>query len=178
MPLAKIRSARSRISSFVTVLLITRRKRSDPVSVAIVIVRSPLARRTRTIGSVRSSSRRDAGLMPYPISCKRARMRSISGWSQDAIRREGADGQVVVAGPAETTQVRAPADDLDEESRSELGIGREDARHRRIDGIGGFQRRFADRQRRVLRRGVAGECAVWRVLRFVERRHVKAAFGG
>ena len=32
----------SRISSFVTVLLITRRSRSDPVSGAMVIVRSPL----------------------------------------------------------------------------------------------------------------------------------------
>ena len=39
MPLAKIRSARSRISSLVTVLLMTRRSRSDPVSGAMVIVR-------------------------------------------------------------------------------------------------------------------------------------------
>ena len=41
-PLAKIISALARISSLVTVLLITRRSRSDPVSGAIVIVRSPL----------------------------------------------------------------------------------------------------------------------------------------
>ena len=63
MPLAKISSARSRISSFVTVLLMTRRRRSEPVSGAMVIVRSPLSRSTRTIGSVRSSRRSDAGLI-------------------------------------------------------------------------------------------------------------------
>src|SRR6185312_14954586 len=59
MPLAKIRSARSRISSLVTVLLMTRRRRSDPTSGAIVIVRSPLfRRRLRSVG-VRSSRRSD-----------------------------------------------------------------------------------------------------------------------
>ena len=63
----------------VTVVLITRRIRSEPVSGAIVTVRSPLARRTRTIDSVRSSRRSDAGLMAYPISRSRARMRSMSG---------------------------------------------------------------------------------------------------
>jgi hypothetical protein len=47
----------------VTVLLITRRNRSEPVSGAMVIDRSPLARSIRTIGSVRSSSRNDAGLI-------------------------------------------------------------------------------------------------------------------
>ncbi len=42
MPFAKISSAFSRISAFVTVLLITRRSRSEPVSGAMVIDRSPL----------------------------------------------------------------------------------------------------------------------------------------
>ena len=50
MPLAKISSAASRISSLVTVLLMTRRSRSEPVSGAIVIERSPLSRSIRTIG--------------------------------------------------------------------------------------------------------------------------------
>ena len=42
IPFLKIRSARSRISSFVTVLLMTRRIRSDPASGAMVMLRSPL----------------------------------------------------------------------------------------------------------------------------------------
>ncbi len=64
MPERKISDARSRISSFVTVLLMTRRNRSDPVSGAMVIDRSPLSFRSETMGSVRSSSRSEAGLMP------------------------------------------------------------------------------------------------------------------
>ena len=56
-------SAFSRISSLVTVLLMTRRRRSEPVSGAIVSVRSPLSRSSRTIVGVRSSSRSDAGLI-------------------------------------------------------------------------------------------------------------------
>ena len=63
MPFAKIRSVFSRISALVTVLLITRRRRSDPVSGAIVIERSPLACSLPTIESVRSSSRSEAGLI-------------------------------------------------------------------------------------------------------------------
>jgi hypothetical protein len=63
MPLSKISRVRSRISSLVTVLLMTRRRRSEPVSGAIVSDRSPLAFSRRTIGSVRSSSRSDAGLI-------------------------------------------------------------------------------------------------------------------
>ena len=42
MPLAKMISVAARISSFVTVLLITRRRRSEPASGAIVIDFSPL----------------------------------------------------------------------------------------------------------------------------------------
>ena len=63
MPPAKISSAACRISSFVTVLLITRRRRSEPASGAIVIDFSPLRRSRSTIGAVRSSSRSDAGLI-------------------------------------------------------------------------------------------------------------------
>ena len=90
-----------------------------------------------------------------------------------------ADRQVVVAGPAEAAQVRAAAHDLDEEPRAELGVGREDARRRRIDRVGRLHRRLAHRQRRVRRRPrrrVAGQRAVGRVLRLVERRDVEAAF--
>ena len=64
MPEPKISPVLSRICSFVTVLLMTRRSRSDPVSGAIVIDRSPLSRSSETMVSVRSSSRSDAGLMP------------------------------------------------------------------------------------------------------------------
>ena len=63
MPLEKISSAADRISSFVTVLLMTRRSRSDPVSGAMVTVFSPLCRSRRMIVGVRSSSRSEAGLM-------------------------------------------------------------------------------------------------------------------
>ena len=63
MPLAKISSAASRISWLVTVLLMTRRSRSEPASGAIVIERSPLSRSICTIGGVRSSSRSEAGLI-------------------------------------------------------------------------------------------------------------------
>ena len=63
MPLEKISSALSRISAFVTVLLITRRRRSEPVSGAMVSVRSPLSLRIETIVGVRSSRRSDAGLI-------------------------------------------------------------------------------------------------------------------
>ncbi|MNC97200.1 hypothetical protein D3C83_147850 [compost metagenome] len=63
MPAAKIISAARRISSLVTVLLITRRSRSEPVSGAIVTVFSPLFRsRSRRVG-VRSSRRSEAGLI-------------------------------------------------------------------------------------------------------------------
>src|SRR5439155_2964324 len=51
---------------------------------------------------------------------------------ENPLRRKGADGQVVVARPAEAAQIRAPADDLHEEARSELGveIGRASGRER------------------------------------------------
>ncbi len=85
MPLAKINSVAARISSLVTVLLMTRRSRSEPVSGAIVIERSPLCCSSCTIGSVRSSSRNEAGLIEYPMSSRPCRIRSISGWSHSAI---------------------------------------------------------------------------------------------
>ena len=81
----------------------------------------------------------------------RVRPRRV-GELEDAVGRKRADGQVVVAGPAEAAQVRAAADDLDEEARAELGVGREDARRRRIDRVGRLQRRLSHRQRRVRRR--------------------------
>ena len=89
-----------------------------------------------------------------------------------------ADGQVVVAGPAEAAEVRAAADDFDEEARSELGVGREDARRRRIDGVGGLERRLAHRAPARRRRPTARSRAIVPssgVLRLVERRHVEAA---
>ena len=58
------------------------------------------------------------------------------GELQNPVGRERPDRQVVVAGPAEAAQVRASADDFDEEARSELGVGREDAGRRRIERVG------------------------------------------
>jgi len=52
----------------------------------------------------------------------------LAGELENAVGRERADGQVVVAGPAEAAQVGAPADDFNQEPRAELGIGREDPR--------------------------------------------------
>jgi hypothetical protein len=70
----------------------------------------------------------------------------VSGQLQNAIGRKRAHRQVVVAGPAEAAQVRASAHHLDEESRTELGVGREDARGRWIDGFGRLQRGLANGQ--------------------------------
>ena len=137
IPLAKIISALARISSLVIVLLMTRRSRSEPVSGAIVSVRSPLPRRRRTMVGVRSSSRSEAGLIEYPMPPSRVRISSMSGWShsaidtrparleygprsfgqlQDAVLRKRAHGQVVVPGPAEAAQVGAAANDFDQKA--------------------------------------------------------------
>ena len=68
---------------------------------------------------------------------------------EDARRRKRPDGQVVVAGPAEAAEVRAAAHDLDEQPRSELGVGREDAGARRIEPIGRLHGGLADDRRRA-----------------------------
>ena len=102
------------------------------------------------------------------------------GELQDPLGRERADRQVVVAGPAEAAQVRAASDDLDEEARSEFGVGREDPRGRRIDRLRGLERGLANGHLGVdaRRRPIARHRAVGGVLRFVERRDVEAAFAG
>ena len=97
---------------------------------------------------------------------------------QDALRRKRANGKVVVAGPAEPAEVRAAADDFDQEPGAELGIGREDARRRRVDSVGGLERRFAHGHRRIgraFRGGVAAQAAVGGVLRLVERWDIETA---
>ena len=171
MPLAKISSARSRISSLVTVLLMTRRSRSDPVSGAIVIVRSPLCAQHPhdRLGQIVEPQRRRADRVAHLEQAREdaldvrviaqrdrhqadaARVRSRACSASCRMRSVGkrADRQVVVAGPAEAAQVRAAADDFDEEARSELGVGREDAGRRRIDRVGRLERGLAHRQRRV-----------------------------
>ena len=57
------------------------------------------------------------------------------GELENAIGGKGADRQVVVPRPAEAAQVRAAAHHFDEEPRSELGVGREDRRRRRIEAV-------------------------------------------
>ena len=194
MPLAKISSARSRISSFVTVLLITRRRRSEPVSGAIVMPRSPLSLQDANdrLGQIVQAQRRRADRVAHLVEAREdaldVRMIAERDRDQpDAIARgsraasassrmrsvgKRADRQVVVAGPAEAAQVGAAADDLDEKPRAEFGVGREDARRRRIERIGRFHRGLLHRQRRA-RMPVAthaDERAVGAVLRLVERR--------
>ena len=180
----------------------TRRRRSEPVSGAIVIVRSPLSRqdpddrlgqivepqRRRADGVAHLEEARENALDVRVIAerdrheadAARVRSRALARELQDAIGGKRADRQVVVAGPAEAAQVRAAADDFDEEARAELGVGREDARRRRIDRVGRLQRGLAHRQRRVGARPQreAGQRAVGGVLRLVERRNVEAALGG
>src|SRR5437763_6360712 len=63
---------------------------------------------------------------------------------QDAIGGKRTDREIVVSGPAEAAEIRAPADDLDEESRSELRVGSEDLRRWRIHLIRRPDRRFLD----------------------------------
>ena len=202
MPFAKIRSARSRISSLVTVLLMTRRSRSEPVSGAMVMralaalaqhaddrlgqIVEPERRRADGVAHLEQAARGCArcpdgrrarstpgrrGSNACAPRARAARMRSVG---------KRPDRQVVVAGPAEAAQVGAAADDFDEEARSELGVGREDAGRRRIDRVGRLQRRLPHRQRRVdaRRTRVPGQRAVVRIVRLVERRDVEAALGG
>ena len=97
---------------------------------------------------------------------------------ENALGRERPHGQVVVAGPAEPAEVRAAADDLDEQPRSELGVGREDARARRVEPIGGLDGGLADDRRRARCRA-CGVIAATRpgpsYVHVVEARHVEAA---
>ena len=102
---------------------------------------------------------------------------------ENAVRRERADGQVVVAGPAEAAQVCAAADHLDQEARAEFCVGREDARRRRIERVSRPDGRLAHRHRRLRRRAlgrrrIAGEPAVDAVLWLVERGNVESALAG
>ncbi len=97
------------------------------------------------------------------------------GKLEDAIGGERPDRQIVVSGPAEPAQVGASAHDLDEEPRSELGVGREDAGVRRVEVIGALDRRLPDGSRRTgaglrLHRG---EAPVFGVLHVVERGDVE-----
>ena len=96
---------------------------------------------------------------------------------EDPLARKRPDRQVVVAGPAEATQVGAAANDLDQEARPEFGVGREDARRRRINSVGRFDRGFADHGGRACSglRHIARDRAVGSVFDIVERRHIEAA---
>ena len=121
------------------------------------------------VGVIAQRNRHQAGLrrMGAGRLCQR----------QDAFGRKRAHRQVVVAGPAEPAQVRAPAHHLDQEARAELGVGREDGGRRRVHGFGGLERRLAHHRRRAgaFARHVARDGAVGGVLHVVERRDVVAA---
>src|SRR5215213_9851130 len=94
---------------------------------------------------------------------------------EDPVCGEGADGQVVVAGPAEAAQVGAAADDFDQEARAELGIGREDARRWRIETLGTFYRGLLHDGRRAgaWLRLEGGDRVVGVVADVVERGHIE-----
>ncbi len=97
---------------------------------------------------------------------------------EDAVLRERTNREVVVTRPAEATQVRAPAHDFDEESRSEFGIGREDGRRRRVHRCCRLQRGLVN-DRRCTGPVTRHECrdrSVAGVLHVVKGRHVEPAF--
>ena len=125
-------------------------------------------------------------------------MRSISGWSQsamdtrpacfacarasrarckNAVGRKSPNRQVVVAGPAEAAEIGAAADDLDEEARPELCIGRENPGAGRIERLCRGHGSFPHRGRCA--GGFLGHETLDRAIRLVfdvvERRDVEAS---
>ena len=68
------------------------------------------------------------------------------GELQNARGREGTHRQIVVARPAEATEIGAAADHFDEQARAEFGVGREDAGRRRVERVGRLDGGFLDRQ--------------------------------
>ena len=184
----------------VIVLLMTRLSRSEPVSGAMVIVRSPLSRRSWTIRRrdvVQPKRRRTdrvahAGeacenLLDLRVIAQRDRDEPdpvgvrprLLGELKDPILRKRAHRKVVVAGPAEPAQVGAPAHDLDQKSRAEFGIRRENHRRRRVHRVGRLQRRLLHDRRRAsaLPRHKGRNGSVLRIPHVVEGRNVEAAFG-
>jgi hypothetical protein len=103
----------------------------------------------------------------------------MSGWSHSVLRKRP-HRQVVVTGPAEAAQVRAPADHFNQEARAELRLGGEDRRRRRIDRVGRLQRGLLDDRRRAgaVLRHERLDRAVVLVADVVERRDVEASLGG
>src|SRR5207248_1873872 len=104
----------------------------------------------------------------------------LLGELKDAVGWKRADRQVVVAGPAEAAKIGAAAHDFDEEPRSELGVGREDACCGRVNGLGGLERGLPHRYGRTVLAGrrrvdVTAHRAVGGVLRLVERWDIETA---
>ena len=120
-------------------------------------------------GMVAERDRHQAGLF-----CVRAR---LARPLENAIGRKSADRQVVVAGPAEAAEIGAAADDLDEEARPELCVGREDAGARRIERFGRGDRGFSHGRRRAgaFLRDESIDRAIRFVFDVVKRRDVKPA---
>ena len=193
---AKIRSARSRISSFVTVLLMTRRSRSDPVSGAIVIDRSPLFAQPRDdrLGEVVEAQRRRADAVAHPdqalqdvldvrviaerdrheADAVRVRPRGL-GEREDAVGVERAHRQVVVARPAEAAQVRAARARLRSGSRDPNSVsGVKMLRVRRVEALGRLDGRLPDRHGRVACPGAARRPAMPPIVVVARRRTATA----
>jgi hypothetical protein len=100
------------------------------------------------------------------------------GQLEDPVLRERADGQVVVAGPAEATEVRAATHHFDQEPRAELGFRGKDRGGRRIHRFRRPQCGLAHHGRRTgpRLRDKRPDRSVARVLHVVERGHVEPAF--
>jgi len=165
IPLAKTSSARSRIFGVVTVLLTTRRSRSDRFRAHRDGPLRSFAASGRWFRQVVDDARRGAdpvihlGRRENPLDVGEIAQRDRHQATRDArtatlppvadtVGGKGPHGQVVVACPAEPAQVSTAANHLDEETRAELGVGREDAGRRWIDGPGCLERRLLNRRHR------------------------------
>ena len=102
------------------------------------------------------------------------------GERQDPLGRERSDWEVVVAGPAEATEVGTAAHHLHEQARSEFGIGREHDGRRRLDEFRRPESRLSHRHRRHGRivGNEPGHSAVVFVPDVDHRRHVHAGSAG
>ena len=111
-----------------------KRRRADRVADREQAVEDPI-----DLGMVAERDRHEAGAVR--VLARRGRQ------LEDPIGWERADRQVVVAGPAEPAQVRAAANDFDEEARPEFRVGSEDRRGGRVQPIGALHGRLLDDRR-------------------------------
>src|ERR1044072_565910 len=142
MPRSKTAPQISTISSFVRFLLMTRRRRSLPVSGATAICWSPDSRVQKLIFNLVEPQAGDGNLIPHraqaaeylaylrvvadrrgdqpDLVCARA---PLFGLGEDVARGHDARRPVVETGPAEAAPLRAPARNLHEKALAHLCFG-------------------------------------------------------